>query len=220
MTVLDHDPDQVETLRNFGLKSFYGDASRLDLLHAAGAAQAKLFILAIDDEVKSLAIIETVQRHFPRVQILARATSRQHAYELLRLGVPQVYRETFGSALDLSVDALHALGMDEPRARRVAEFSAPTMKRLCATWLACNPTRRNTSHAPASTSGISSESCRLTSKRSRWANRRMSKGATDRLGYAPEPGGIFSRHPSRYGQELFFPRNDGGEFPDVGRFCG
>ena len=120
VTVLDHDADQVETLRNFGLKSFYGDASRLDLLQAAGAAEAKLFILAIADDVKSLAIIKTVQRHFPHVPILARATSRQHAYELLRLGVSQVYRETFGSALDLSVDALRALGMDEPRARRVA----------------------------------------------------------------------------------------------------
>jgi voltage-gated potassium channel Kch len=121
-TVLDHDADQVETLRQFGLKSFYGDASRLDLLHAAGAERAKLFILAIDDEVKSLAIIKMVQLHFPRLKILARATSRQHAYELLRLNVSQVYRETLGSALYLSVDALRALGMEESRARRAAEI--------------------------------------------------------------------------------------------------
>ncbi|MDB6173975.1 MAG: Glutathione-regulated potassium-efflux system protein KefB [Chthoniobacteraceae bacterium] len=121
-TVLDHDADQVEMLRQFGLKSFYGDASRLDLLHAAGAERAKLFILAIDDEVKSLAIIKMVQLHFPRLKILARATSRQHAYELLRLNVSQVYRETLGSALYLSVDALLALGMEEPRARRAAEI--------------------------------------------------------------------------------------------------
>ena len=121
-TVLDHDADQVEMLGRFGMKSFYGDASRLDLLQAAGAERAKLFVLAIDDEAKALEIIETVQREFPRLKILARATSRQHAYEILRLGVNQVYRETLGSALDLSVDALRELGMDERRARRVAEI--------------------------------------------------------------------------------------------------
>jgi monovalent cation:proton antiporter-2 (CPA2) family protein len=121
-TVLDHDADQVESLGRFGMKSFYGDASRLDLLQAAGAERAKLFVLAIDDEAKALEIIGTVQREFPRLKILARATSRQHAYEILRLGVNQVYRETLGSALDLSVDALRELGMDERRARRVAEI--------------------------------------------------------------------------------------------------
>ena len=98
-TVLDHDADQVEMLGRFGMKSFYGDASRLDLLEAAGARRAKLFVLAIDDEAKALEIIETVQREFPRLKILARATSRQHAYEIIRLGVNQVYRETLGSAL-------------------------------------------------------------------------------------------------------------------------
>lgn len=121
-TVLDHDADQVELLGRFGMKSFYGDASRLDLLEAAGAKRAKLFVLAIDDEAKALQIITTVQREFPRLKILARATSRQHAYEILRLGVNQVYRETLGSALDLSIDALQELGMDKGRARRVAEI--------------------------------------------------------------------------------------------------
>jgi glutathione-regulated potassium-efflux system protein KefB len=121
-TVLDHDADQVEMLGRFGMKSFYGDASRLDLLEAAGARHAKLFVVAIDDEAKALQIIETVQREFPQLKILARATSRQHAYEILRLGVNQVYRETLGSALDLSIDALQELGMDHRRARRVAEI--------------------------------------------------------------------------------------------------
>ena len=121
-TVLDHDADQVEMLGRFGMKSFYGDASRLDLLEAAGARHAKLFVLAIDDEAKTLQIIETVQREFPHLKILSRATSRQHAYEILRRGVNQVYRETLGSALDLSIDALKELGVDERRARRVAEI--------------------------------------------------------------------------------------------------
>ena len=121
-TVLDHDADQVEMLRHFGMKSFYGDASRLDLLEAAGAGRAKLFILAIEDEAKANQIVRMVQRHFPKLQIVARATSRQHAYELLRLGVTHVHRETFGSAIDLSLDALRILGMDEHQARRVAEI--------------------------------------------------------------------------------------------------
>jgi monovalent cation:proton antiporter-2 (CPA2) family protein len=121
-TVLDHDADQVETLARYGMKSFYGDASRLDLLQAAGAAHAKLFVLAIDDEAKALEIIKTIQREYPKLKILARATSRQHAYEILRLGVDGVYRETLGSALDLSIDALRELGMDERRARRAAEI--------------------------------------------------------------------------------------------------
>jgi monovalent cation:proton antiporter-2 (CPA2) family protein len=121
-TVLDHDADQVETLARYGMKSFYGDASRIDLLEAAGAHKAKLFVLAIDDEAKALQIIRTVKHEFPNLKILARATSRQHAYEILRLGVNQVYRETLGSALDLSIDALTELGMGERRAHRVAEL--------------------------------------------------------------------------------------------------
>lgn len=121
-TVLDNDADQVETLRRFGMNSFYGDATRLDLLHSAGAERARLFVLAIDDEAKALQVVKMVQQHFPRLQILARATSRQHAYELLRLGVSQIYRDTFGSALDLSVEALRTLGLDELRAKRAAEI--------------------------------------------------------------------------------------------------
>lgn len=121
-TVLDHDPDQVETLRGFGLKSFYGDATRLDLLRVAGAARARLFIIAIDDESKSLELVGTIQKNFPNLRILARAASRQHAYELLNAGVTDVYRETFGSALDLSIDALHALGTTTERAHRAAQI--------------------------------------------------------------------------------------------------
>ena len=121
-TVLDHDAEQVETLGRYGIKSFYGDATRLDLLQTAGAAKAQLFLIAIDDEEKALALVELVQKHFPQLRILARATSRQHAYELLRLGVEDVYRETLGSAIDLSVGALRALGLTEEHACRAAQI--------------------------------------------------------------------------------------------------
>ncbi len=121
-TVLDHDPDQVESLRKFGLKSFYGDASRLDLLQAAGAERARVIILAIDDEAKAQQIVQMVRRHFPNLKILARAASRQSAYDLLNLGVPEVFRETLGSALDLGISALQSVGMDAERAHRAAQI--------------------------------------------------------------------------------------------------
>jgi monovalent cation:proton antiporter-2 (CPA2) family protein len=121
-TVLDNDAEQVETIGRFGIKSFYGDATRLDLLRTAGAERARIFIIAIDNEDKALQLVDLVQENFPHLRILARATSRQHAYELLRKGVSDVYRETLGSALDLSVGALGALGFEDERARRVAEI--------------------------------------------------------------------------------------------------
>lgn len=122
VTVLDNDPDQVEMLGRFGLKSFYGDATRLDLLHAAGAGQAKLFVCAIDNEEKALKACELVQREFPNMKIVARANSRQHAYELMKLGIEIVHRETFGSALDLGIDALRILGFRANQAHRAARI--------------------------------------------------------------------------------------------------
>ncbi|MGI9088378.1 MAG: monovalent cation:proton antiporter-2 (CPA2) family protein [Chthoniobacterales bacterium] len=121
-TLLDSDPEQVDTLLRFGLKSFYGDATRLDLLRTAGAERARIFIIAIDNEEKALDLVDLVHENFPHLHILARAASRQHAYELLRRGVTDVYRETFGSALDLSVGALGVLGMEPARAQRAAQI--------------------------------------------------------------------------------------------------
>lgn len=122
VTVLDNDPDQVEMLGRFGLKSFYGDASRSDLLAAAGAEKAKLFICAVDDEAKSLEIVDLVRHEFPHLRILARATSRDHAYQLIQRGVMDFRRDLFGSALDMSADALRALGLPAPRALRAVEL--------------------------------------------------------------------------------------------------
>lgn len=121
VTILDNDPDQVELLARFGMKSFYGDASRLDLLHAAGAAKAKVFICAIDDEAKCLEIVELVRREFPHLRILARATSRTHAYKLVNLGVTDIRRDTMGSSMDLGVDVLRALGYRAHRAVRAVQ---------------------------------------------------------------------------------------------------
>jgi monovalent cation:proton antiporter-2 (CPA2) family protein len=120
-TVLDLDAEQVELVRKLGAKVFYGDASRLELLQAAGAGKAKLIIIAIDDEEKSLIIVEMVKKYFPNLQILARAKGRDHAYRLLSLGVQNIFRETLGSSLDLSVAALRILGFRAYEAQRVAK---------------------------------------------------------------------------------------------------
>jgi monovalent cation:proton antiporter-2 (CPA2) family protein len=119
-TVIDLDADQVELFRKLGLKVFYGDASREDLLHSAGAASARLFILAIDDEAKSLEIAETVQRHYPNLPIMARANGRVHAYEFLKRGITMVWRETLDSSLEMSIAALRHLGVPAYEARRAA----------------------------------------------------------------------------------------------------
>ena len=119
-TVLDHNPGHIDMLRRFGFKVFYGDASRIDLLRASGAQQAKLFVVALDDREKSLDIVNLIRKHFPHLIILARAIDRRHAYELLRRGVEVVERETFGSALEMGVEALKLLGVRSYKAHRAA----------------------------------------------------------------------------------------------------
>jgi monovalent cation:proton antiporter-2 (CPA2) family protein len=122
ITVLEHSPTQIELLRRFGWKVFYGDASRLDLLHAAGAEQAKLIVIAIDDREKILQTIELVHKHFPHLKILSRALDRRHAYELIRHGVDVIERETFASSLDMGVEALKLLGVRSYKAYRTARM--------------------------------------------------------------------------------------------------
>jgi voltage-gated potassium channel Kch len=119
-TFLDVDSDQVELLRRVGLKVFYGDASRPDLLMAAGAARAKILVLAIDDQERSLSIVESVKKHFPELTILARARGRPHAYELMDAGVDHVYRETLDSSLRVGMDAMRLLGFRSHQAYRAA----------------------------------------------------------------------------------------------------
>ncbi|MDP3231885.1 MAG: monovalent cation:proton antiporter-2 (CPA2) family protein [Myxococcales bacterium] len=120
---LDASSDHVDFVRRFGNKVFYGDASRLELLEAAGTANARLFVLAIDDVAKSVDIARTVQKHFPNVTIVARARNRQHAYELLALGVTHLMRETFSSSVEMTGDVLTLLGMPSSEvARTLATF--------------------------------------------------------------------------------------------------
>mgnify|MGYP000196212298 CR=1 FL=1 len=109
-TALELDPEQVHFVRRFGNTIYYGDASRLDLLQQAGAAKAKIFLLAIDDIESSLKTAEIVKQHFPNLTIFARARNRQHVFDLMKLGVEVIHRETFASGLEAAEQVLVALG--------------------------------------------------------------------------------------------------------------
>jgi CPA2 family monovalent cation:H+ antiporter-2 len=122
-TILDYDPDRVDLLRKMGFKVYYGDATRLDLLHAAGAADARLLIAAIDDPGRNYELIRTVRKHFPALRVLARARNRFDAYELIDMGVENIYRETLYTAVHLAVDVLAQLGFRRyTAARKGQEF--------------------------------------------------------------------------------------------------
>jgi glutathione-regulated potassium-efflux system ancillary protein KefC len=109
-TVLDHDAEQVEGLMRFGFRAFYGDATRLDLLRTAGAATAKVLIVAIDNVDQSLDIVDICKEHFPQLQLVVRARNVQHFYQLRAKGVTLIQRETFESSLLSAQDVLQALG--------------------------------------------------------------------------------------------------------------
>jgi Trk K+ transport system NAD-binding subunit len=120
MTLLDHDADRVDLLRKMGFKVYYGDASRYDLLEAAGAAKAKLIVIAIDNAEKRLEMIETIKKHFPDLRMLVRATNRYDAYDLMNAGMLHVYRETVDTSLRVGVDVMRFLGHRTYSAQRAA----------------------------------------------------------------------------------------------------
>jgi glutathione-regulated potassium-efflux system protein KefB len=117
-TVLDLDPNQIELVRRFGNKAYYGDATRLDLLEAAGARKAKLLVIAVDNPDSAMRIVRLARRHFHHLKLIVRARSRSDAFEYHELGVPAV-RETFGAALDAAEASLRALDFGPIAARRV-----------------------------------------------------------------------------------------------------
>ncbi len=120
-TVLEYDSDHVELLRKLGLKVFYGDASRHDLLQAAGAEKARLIVLAIDEPDATLELVETVHKHYPHLTILARARGRLQTYQLLEKGVDHVYMETADTSLRMGIDTLRLLGFRAFQAHRAAK---------------------------------------------------------------------------------------------------
>ena len=121
-TVIDHDPGQIDTVRRFGWKAYYGDATRMDLLESAGARTAKVLLVAIDDPAAALTAVKRVRQSFPQLEVIARARGRTDAYDYAELGVPAV-REVLGSALEATARLLRTLGYaDEEIARIVRRF--------------------------------------------------------------------------------------------------
>ena len=112
-TALEIDSSQVDVVRRYGAKVYYGDASKLELLRAAGAAHASVFVLAIDDVEASVRTAEVVQRHFPNLTIVARARNRRHEHFLMDLGIKHIFRETLLSSLALSERVMCTLGFEE-----------------------------------------------------------------------------------------------------------
>ena len=117
--ILDHNEANVDVLRRFGFEVYYGDATRLDLLESAGAAEAELIIITLGDHQKALALVELVQKHYPQLKIAVNAVDRRAAFEFMDLGVTTIRRETFGSALTLGQDALQLLGFDPYEAYKI-----------------------------------------------------------------------------------------------------
>ncbi len=116
-TALDSSQTHVDFVRRFGNKVYYGDASRLDLLRAAGAATARVLVLALDDVEASVRTAVLAREQFPNLRVFARARNRQHAFALMDAGVTVIVRETYGSSLEMAGRVLEALGATPAAAR-------------------------------------------------------------------------------------------------------
>ena len=130
-TALEQDSEQVEVIRRFGTRVYYGDPSRPDVLRAAGAEHARLLVVALENTEESLRVIDVARRTFPKLRVVARARNRRHAHLLMDRGVTRFVRETFYSSLRLGEMALEDLGVDAAEARRaVALFEAYDQRNL------------------------------------------------------------------------------------------
>ncbi|ESQ78996.1 monovalent cation:proton antiporter-2 (CPA2) family protein [Asticcacaulis sp. YBE204] len=121
VTILEKNPDQIELLQKFGTKGYFGDATRLDVLRAAGAETAQMLIIAIDDADGAVQIVHHAREHFPKLKLYARARNRRHAYELDRAGVDYYHRETLDSSLALAREAMISMGYSKAVIDRKAQ---------------------------------------------------------------------------------------------------
>ncbi|WP_342359223.1 monovalent cation:proton antiporter-2 (CPA2) family protein [Terrarubrum flagellatum] len=121
VTVIDTDVETIQAAARFGFKVYFGDGSRLDVLHAAGAERARVVAVCVDDQKKAIEIVELLHAHFPLAKIYARAYDRRHAIELMNRGVDFLMRETFLSAIGFGAALLRELGVSPERAREVVE---------------------------------------------------------------------------------------------------
>jgi voltage-gated potassium channel Kch len=121
-TALEKDVGQVDVVRRFGTKVYLGNPAREEVLRAAGAETAQVLVVALDDMNETVQTVETAQRHFPNLTILARARNRWHVHQLMEYKIDGIVRETFDSSLRLTDLTLRALGVPEARARRALDL--------------------------------------------------------------------------------------------------
>jgi len=134
-TLLDHDGDHIEFVKQFGNRVYYGDASDIDLLRLAGAADADVIIIAIDDAEKSTQAAKNIKEHFPKAKIVARGRNRTHVFELMAIGVDFIERETARAALAMGRSALELLGVAPDRAKQLSDdFLFYDMQLISETW--------------------------------------------------------------------------------------
>ncbi len=137
-TLLEYDAVQIDLVRKFGTKAFYGDVTNIELLKAAGAESAKMIVLSVDNMDKAILVTELCRKHFPNLKIYARAKGRREAYEIKKAGADFVMRETLGSALLLGREALVELGYRKYQAQRAAQtflhYDTKHMDELTELW--------------------------------------------------------------------------------------
>lgn len=136
--VLEHKSDFVDNMAKFGVKTFYGDATRPDLLHAAGLKDARQFVAAIDDKDQITELVKHVRRERPDIHIVARAIDRHHVYQLYAVGANDIIRETFDSAVRAARSALEGLGEHPFEAEKAVRYfvrhDRETLVKLAAAW--------------------------------------------------------------------------------------
>jgi CPA2 family monovalent cation:H+ antiporter-2/glutathione-regulated potassium-efflux system protein KefB len=129
---LEKDNAQIEVVRRFGGKVFYGDPTRPELLRAAGAETARLLVVAVEGVEESLRLVDMARRVFPDLRIVARARNRRHAHLLMERGIDALVRDTFHSSLRLAALSLQALDVPKERAERAVALFATHDERLLA----------------------------------------------------------------------------------------
>lgn len=148
--VLDHEAGQVEAMRLINIKSYFGDASRPDLLHTAGIHEASLLVVAIDDRLRAVELVRYAKEHYPALRVLARAFDRGHGYELRHAGADVIVSETYHSALHTGGEALHMLGVHPFKAREMKfaflEAEQAQNETLYESWLSEEENRAFTQH--------------------------------------------------------------------------
>ncbi|KJZ13840.1 potassium transporter [Marinomonas sp. S3726] len=121
-TILDYDANNVEVLRKLGFEVYYGDATRLDLLESAGAANAEILIISFSDIVLVKHLVELTKKHYPHLKIVLNAKDRESTFEFMDLGVTDIYSATFGTALNMGESAIKQLGMDPYEVHRLKQI--------------------------------------------------------------------------------------------------